>query len=323
MFPIFRDREELPVSADLNANITLALSQSRFLVVICSPSAARSRWVNQEILTFKCLGRADSILALIIDGEPNASEGKENFMPEQECFSQALRYVVSEDGTLTADRTEPVAADVRPSRDGRTNAKLKLLAALLGLDFGELRQREEQRRIHRLQGIVAAALSLTFVFAGLGIALYMQRNIALHEKARAEAALREVRQTLSRSDFLQAVQLLDKEQDSEALAYLSRALRTDPANAAAADLTLSLLTRRNWPLPVGFAFRLEEMEAAFSDHQAESVFGAATDETWSIWRTLRWQTGRRPSSECWTDQLRGLFARRPRGGHGIHGARKE
>jgi MTH538 TIR-like domain (DUF1863) len=88
LFPIFRDREELPVSADLNTNITLALSQSRFLIVICSPPAARSRWVNQEILTFKRLARADSILALIVDGEPNA------FLPEQECFSEALRYTV-------------------------------------------------------------------------------------------------------------------------------------------------------------------------------------------------------------------------------------
>ncbi len=57
VFPIFRDREELPVSADLGANINEALRQSRYLIIICSPPAAASRWVNEEILTFKRLGR--------------------------------------------------------------------------------------------------------------------------------------------------------------------------------------------------------------------------------------------------------------------------
>lgn len=86
LFPIFRDREELPVSADLGRNIEEALRLSRFLIVICSPGAAQSRWVNEEILTFKRLGRSDRILALIVDGEPNASDGKPGFERDQECF---------------------------------------------------------------------------------------------------------------------------------------------------------------------------------------------------------------------------------------------
>src|SRR4051812_28366232 len=51
--PIFRDREELPASGDLSAELSEALRQSRFLVVICSPASAKSRWVNEEILQFK------------------------------------------------------------------------------------------------------------------------------------------------------------------------------------------------------------------------------------------------------------------------------
>lgn len=55
-FPIFRDREELPVSSDLGLNIKEALRESRYLIVICSPRAAQSRWVGEEIRTFKKLG---------------------------------------------------------------------------------------------------------------------------------------------------------------------------------------------------------------------------------------------------------------------------
>ncbi len=45
-FPIIRDREELPTSSDLSSMISQALRQSRCLIAICSPRAARSRWVN-------------------------------------------------------------------------------------------------------------------------------------------------------------------------------------------------------------------------------------------------------------------------------------
>src|SRR4051812_6322427 len=39
---IFRDEEELPASADLSQEITRALRQSRFLIVVCSPRAPQS-----------------------------------------------------------------------------------------------------------------------------------------------------------------------------------------------------------------------------------------------------------------------------------------
>src|SRR5215831_10120318 len=68
LFPIFRDREELASSADLPEQIKQALEQSARLVVICSPQSATSRWVNEEILTFKRLGREDQVLAIIVEG---------------------------------------------------------------------------------------------------------------------------------------------------------------------------------------------------------------------------------------------------------------
>ena len=50
--PIFRDREEFASSSDLSASIREALAASAALIVICSPAAARSRWVNAEVETF-------------------------------------------------------------------------------------------------------------------------------------------------------------------------------------------------------------------------------------------------------------------------------
>jgi len=84
VYPIFRDREELPVSADLGSNINEALRESRYLIVICSPRSAQSRWVGEEIKTFKKLRRENRIVALIVDGGPNASVGKAWFKVEDE-----------------------------------------------------------------------------------------------------------------------------------------------------------------------------------------------------------------------------------------------
>ena len=91
LFPIFRDRDELPSSSDLNDQIKVALEQSAYLIVICSPASVRSRWVNEEILNFKRLGRANQILALIVEGEPNAGD-KAGIDPALECFPNALKF---------------------------------------------------------------------------------------------------------------------------------------------------------------------------------------------------------------------------------------
>jgi hypothetical protein len=50
--PVFRDRDELATATNLGATLTRALEQSACQIVICSPAAARSRWVREEILAF-------------------------------------------------------------------------------------------------------------------------------------------------------------------------------------------------------------------------------------------------------------------------------
>lgn len=137
--PIFRDREDLSSASDLSARVTDALQRSDALVVVCSPAAARSRWVNQEVLTFKRLHGEERIFCCIVAGEPGASSmpGREH----EECFCEALRFRVGADGQLSNVPTEPIAADARPDKDGRSLAKLKLIATRLHELDPENRQR--------------------------------------------------------------------------------------------------------------------------------------------------------------------------------------
>jgi hypothetical protein len=51
--PVFRDREDLSASTDLSAAVREAIAVSSALVVVASPDAAKSHWVEREILLFR------------------------------------------------------------------------------------------------------------------------------------------------------------------------------------------------------------------------------------------------------------------------------
>lgn len=172
IFPVFRDREELASSASLGENITGALRQSRGLVVICSPRAAASRWVNEEIKLYKSMGREDRVFCLIVDGEPNAPADSGLL----ECFPRAVLFHLDEKGELSNEPAEPIAADAREGKDGKRNALLKLIAGIIGVPYDELRQRERQRQLRRrirlvasTAGAVAGAILIYLAVADVGV----------------------------------------------------------------------------------------------------------------------------------------------------------
>ncbi len=185
--PIFRDRDELASAHDLNSKVAEALAQSDNLIVICSPRSAASHWVNEEVLVYKKLGRGERIFCLIVEGEPGAStlHGRE----DEECFAPALRHGIDADGRSSNDRAEPIAADARAGKDGKSNARLKLIAGLLDVGFDTLKQREQQRRLRRMTAVAALALLVMIVTSTLAIEAAIARQAA--EVARMEAERRQ------------------------------------------------------------------------------------------------------------------------------------
>lgn len=159
LFPIFRDRDELPLSHDLGATIQDALRASKYLIVLCSPHAAQSKWVNEEVRYFKSLGRADRILAVIVSGVPNASD--DSGTAHLECFPPALRYRVDAQGQMTDERTEPIGGDLRRGGDGWTSVVLKAVAGITGVGYDAFAKREAKRaRRQRVAYVVLACLCL-------------------------------------------------------------------------------------------------------------------------------------------------------------------
>lgn len=195
--PIFRDRDDFAAGPSLTEQTLAALQASKFLVVLCSPHAANSQYVDEEIRRFTTMGRGHRIIAVIVEGEPGD--------PERECFPPALRYKVGPDGTLTEDRQEPIAADARPQGDGKEMARQKVVAGLLGVGLDEIVHRAERarRRHARIRDAIIAALVVLTLASGAGFVW------ARYELGRNEALLD---RTLQRATALvnSAVQLSEQ-----------------------------------------------------------------------------------------------------------------
>jgi tetratricopeptide (TPR) repeat protein len=207
--PVFRDKEELASSSDLGDSIRTALAHSEALVVVCSPAAAASRWVNEEIRAFRELAPGRPILCLMVAGSP-----------EPEAPDRAFPPMLLRDDT---GRTlpEPLAADPRAEADGKRGALVKVAAGLLGVGVDALRQRDQQRRNRVLAAITAGAAAVAVVTIGLAINASIARDEAELRRDQAEdlidfmlVDLRKRLQPIGRLDVLDAV-------GDQALAYFA------------------------------------------------------------------------------------------------------
>ncbi|HVF38209.1 MAG TPA: toll/interleukin-1 receptor domain-containing protein [Sphingomicrobium sp.] len=228
--PIFRDRHELAAAHDLGEEIEEAIAGSRFLIVLCSPAAAKSQWIDEEIATFKRLHGEDRILAAILGGEPFASEspGEE----EEECFPPSLRVHFDRRGRPTAQRAEPIAADLREHGDGRKQGLLKIAAGMLGVGLDELAQREATRRHRRMYWITAASVAGMLFASGLAYTAIDARDEARDERREAEGLvafmlgdLRSKLEPIGKLDALDGV-------GSKVLAYYSKQDASELSDAA-------------------------------------------------------------------------------------------
>ena len=122
--PVFRDIDELS-AGNLPEQIKQALANSQNLIVICSPQAAESPWVNQEVETFISLGRTDRLFPFIVEGNSPS-----------EFFPPAILNLPKDEERLGGD----------VSKKGRDAAFVKVVAGMLGVGFDSLWNRYEKEK---------------------------------------------------------------------------------------------------------------------------------------------------------------------------------
>jgi tetratricopeptide (TPR) repeat protein len=202
LWPIFRDREELPAATDLSETVREALARSGALIILCSPHAAASLWVAEEIRVFRELHPDRPVLAAILDGDP------------PDCFPGLLRAF--------GDGHEPLATDLRRDKDGPRLGVLKLVAGITGLGLDDLVQRDATRRVRRVMAVTAGAVVAMLAMAVLVVVALQARGEAEGQRAEAEGLIRfmhtDLRERLrgvGRIDVLSAA-------NERALAYYDR-----------------------------------------------------------------------------------------------------
>lgn len=198
LYPVFRDRDELASANDLSDSILRAMAESEALIVVCSPAAAASRWVNEEIRYFQTRGLSHRVFCLLVAGSPDANASDCAFPPA------LLR---NEDGS---PRHEPLAADV--FGDGKHHALLKIAAGLLCVGVDDLKRRDAQRRAWIRSVVTTGLLLITAITIGLAIVAYLSRAESELRRSQAEhligfmlGDLRSKLEPLGKLDLLDAV----------------------------------------------------------------------------------------------------------------------
>lgn len=231
VFRVFRDREELS-AADLSASIEDALRSSKFLIVICSRATPLSEWCLREVETFRKLHGDERIIPVLVEGEP-----AESFPPA--LLALTKKKVLDNGETVTVPH-EILAAELRPeavrARDfagyealrkgepGRLaelrgeavrllrTEKFRIMAAILGCSYGDLKQRDKERRT-RTALMIAPVLAVALL--GFGIFMFQawqRENAARRAAVQSNSAmlLNTARELIAEGDKLKALLVADQ-----------------------------------------------------------------------------------------------------------------
>ena len=184
---VFLDNTNLSANPDLWASITQALGAARHLVLLASPDAAASEWVNKELREWRESRPVDRLVLVLTAGELRWDDAAQDFdWPASSAVPRALA------GAFDA---EPRWIDLRfaraleaPSlRDPRFRSGVADLAAPLHgrakeeLVGDDVREHRRTMRIARAAVVLLVALTAAASFAAL---------TAVRQRDRAEQQLR-------------------------------------------------------------------------------------------------------------------------------------
>lgn len=188
---VFRDEEELPLATNLSDQIEKALSNSDFLIVICTPRLSASKWCQKEIETFMEMHGRERILLVLAEGEPSES------FPEIMTYEEVETVDASGNTVKVRKTLEPLAADIRGENNKQRLkamdiAVIKLAAAMFGLNFDDVRQRHREQKLRKRIRIWSGIAAAVAVFACMCLILLAKINVQkteLQEKYAASQAI--------------------------------------------------------------------------------------------------------------------------------------
>jgi tetratricopeptide (TPR) repeat protein len=271
--PIFRDRDEFSPGHSLSDETRVALDASAALIVICSPNAAKSHYVNEEIRLFKSRHADRFVIPLIVDDVPGHAQ--------PHCFPSALAFKVTDDGTVTATPDAILAADARKTADGRDLALAKVVASLIGVPVDDVRKRQALTQAWWIK-VTAAVVGVVAVLAVVsGFLVWKDRREQVQQAAQTAAQARQL------ANIQALVEKLTANQPQGAEAPGRKQAITDAVEAAqkGAAAGNTRLARALELLQQGKIADAEPLFRAVADER-EQASKAAGREAAEAWRNL-------------------------------------
>lgn len=220
---VFLDDSNLALNPDLWGSIEEALTQSGNLLLLASPPAARSPWVDKEVQWWLDHRSADSLLIVLTDGEL-ASDAEAGGVDRSQTSALPPALAAS-------IRSEPRWVDVRELRTAELDfdnpdwqsCLADIVAALDNKPKDALigEHIQQGRRTRRLVGAVVTALTVLLIASLAGALVAVdQRNtaqeqtlLATSRQLVAEAsAIRDTQPSLARQLLVQAYRLAPTDQ---------------------------------------------------------------------------------------------------------------
>ena len=190
---VFRDKTSLSASPELWPAIERALGQARYFVLLASPEAARSPWVDREVRWWRAHRGRDTVLIVLTNGQLVWDESIGDFDTDQtNVIPPGLR------GWFMA---EPLWVDLRWARNeqhvslrnpGFRDSLADLAAPLRELPKDELVGEDirQHRRVRRLARGAATLLTLLAILASSAAVVAVgQRNEARNQARIATSRL--------------------------------------------------------------------------------------------------------------------------------------
>jgi WD40 repeat protein len=274
---VFRDDANLTANPNLWSSITSGLETARYLVLLTSPNAAASQWVNREVAHWLEHRPADRIILVLTDGElvwddegNTFDEGRSTALPPalSGAFQDEPRYV----DLRFARGLEPLS-----TRNPQFREAMADIAAAIHERPKEELIGEDVRQYRRTRRIAwAAGLSL---FA-LAVAATVAAIVALRERNRAEEQLQLAK---SRGLAAEATTALSQQLPQSLLLSLEALELSDTAEAKSA-LFNGLLERPE-------IVRFMQPDAGMPAHVAFSPDGSTLAVGTTAGSIERWDAG--------------------------------
>lgn len=178
---IFRDEADF-TGADYFESVTHHLKSSAKLIVICSPHARHSKFVNEEIVEFCKVNAVDKIVPILISGVPNNEATKEHeyemAFPESLCSALKMPLAVNFTGFS--------ASNHRINKDPFKRQWYSLLANILDVSVADIEQKDADRQQRNKRIIIGIVVSIVLVLLCLLVVALNSRSEAIRQRELAD-----------------------------------------------------------------------------------------------------------------------------------------